>query len=165
MTRTELLTYLQTDKGMTAKEVEKIKNDKRKLTEVVFRDSNLDRNPTEFIDGIFGGNLSEIDFLEYKSKAVQITTDGVVMDITPENGKNFDLKEMYRYCDTNMVEIFYLANNRIIIMDEEGRLKPCRKINWLATKIVYDQLSTFNTRMEPFFIFGNVMIVNSKEVK
>lgn len=164
MTRTELLTYLRESKGLTTKEIEKIKNDKQRLTEVVFNDSKLDRNPTEFIDGIFGGNLSEMDFTEYKSKAVHIDTNGIVTDITPDNGKAFSLKEMYRYCETNQVEFFYLANNRIVIMDEEGRLKPRRKINWLATKIVYDQLSAYRPA-EPFFIFGDVMIVNSKEVE
>lgn len=57
--------------------------------------------------------------------ATIIKTDGTKQEVTPANGKDFKLAEMYQHigngCD--MVQAINLADGRMMWMDEESKLK------------------------------------------
>lgn len=80
MNRTELIGHLQSKYAMTAEEVEKIKDDGEKLIKTAFDFASFkpDVDIRELVDGAFGGNLSNRDYLEEGSSAVRISVDGVV---------------------------------------------------------------------------------------
>ena len=95
---------------------------------------------------------------------LRIDVDGVVTEIKPNDEKEgYDLKEMYEMCNTNIIEFVYLPENKILVVDEEGALKEDRKINWNATKLLAPII--LSQGGNPFFIFGNVMLIDQKNVK
>lgn len=86
--------------------------------------------------------------------AVQITTDGEVNEISPKNGRTFDIEEMYEYCNCDIVEFVYLPDNKIMVCDEEGLLKDDWKENTLASAIFHSVGGSYD---HP--IAGNVMVI------
>ena len=95
---------------------------------------------------------------------LRIDVDGTVTDIKPKDEKEgYSLKEMYKMCNTDIVEFVYLPENKILVVDEEGALKEGRKINWDATKFVAPLVLAQGGN--PFFIFGNVMLIDQKNVQ
>jgi hypothetical protein len=91
-----------------------------------------------------------------KEQPVIIKSNGEIVDITPGNGKNFSLEELYKFIDTNIVQIGTSKDGRIIIMDEEGKLKR-KVINVKATKLYTHGL------YDP--IVGDVVVCPSKYFK
>ena len=66
-------------------------------------------------------------------------------------------------CNTDIVEFLCLSENKILVVnDEEGALKRGKKINWDATKFVAPLVLAQGGN--PFFIFGNVMLIDRKNV-
>ena len=55
-------------------------------------------------------------------KARLIKEDGRLTEIEPKNGTDFKLKELQDYIG-GLIEIVYLPNEFILIVDEEGLLK------------------------------------------
>lgn len=95
---------------------------------------------------------------------LRIDVDGVVTEIKPNNvAEGYSLKEMYEMCNTDIVEFVYLPENKILVADEEGALKEGRKINWNATKLIAPLVLAQGRN--PFFIFGNVMLIDQKNVQ
>lgn len=95
---------------------------------------------------------------------LRIDVDGVVTEIKPKDEKDgYSIKEMYEMCNTDIVEFVYLPKGKILIVDEEGALKEGRKINWDATKLVAPLV--LSQSRNPFFIFGNVMLIDQKNVQ
>ena len=95
---------------------------------------------------------------------LRIDVDGTVTDIKPKDEKEgYDLKEMYEMCNTDIVEFVFLPENKILVVDEEGALKKGRKINWDATKLIAPLVLAQGRN--PFFIFGNVMLIDQKNVQ
>lgn len=94
---------------------------------------------------------------------LRIDVDGAVTEIKPKDEKSYYLKEMYEMCNTDIVEFVYLPENKILVVDEEGALKEGRKINWNATKLVAPIILAQGRN--PFFIFGNVMLIDQKNVQ
>ena len=95
---------------------------------------------------------------------LRIDVNGVVTEIKPKDEKEgYSLKEMYEMCNTDIVEFVYLSENKILIADEEGALKEERKINWDATKLIAPLVLAQGRN--PFFIFGNVMLIDQKNVQ
>lgn len=94
---------------------------------------------------------------------LRIDVDGTVTEIKPKDEKGYYLKEMYEMCNTNIVEFVYLPENKILVVDEEGALKEGRKINWNATKLLAPLVLAQGGN--PFFIFGNVMLIDQKNVE
>lgn len=95
---------------------------------------------------------------------LRIDVDGTVTDIKPKDEKEgYSLKEMYEMCNTDIVEFVYLPENKILVVDEEGALKKGRKINWDATKLLAPLVLAQGRN--PFFIFGNVMLIDQKNVQ
>lgn len=110
--------------------------------------------------------LPNQDWLKENNDSYVITTYGTIDKILPENGKFYTLKEMYKYCETNIVEFLYLPNHRIMVVDEEGRLKMQQKKNWIATKILSDVVDGQNGfRPLEYFIHGNVMIIRDSDLE
>lgn len=165
MNRTELIGYLQSKCAITAEEVEKIENDGEKLIKAAFDFAGFkpDVDIRELVDGAFGGNLSNRDYLEEGSSAVRIRVDGVVENITPMNGSDFSLEEMYKLIGQDIIDFVYLPNDKLLIVDDEGFYRVPLHINWIATRILSELYLMANQR--PTFIFGNVLLVNSKQVK
>lgn len=64
-----------------------------------------------------------------------IPVSGDAREFAPENGKCFNLQELYKKIDCNLIEVVYLPNGLIMIVDEEGRLNQ-KPINRLATTLV-----------------------------
>ena len=54
-------------------------------------------------------------------------------------------------------------NNKILVVDERGALKRDKKINWDATKLVAPIILAQGGN--PFIIFGNVMLIDRKNVQ
>lgn len=165
MNRTELIGHLQSKYAMTAEEVEKIKNDGEKLIKAAFDFAGFkpDVDIRELVDGAFGGNLSNRDYLEEGSSAVRIRVDGVVENITPMNGSDFSLEEMYKLIGQDIIDFVYLPNDKLFVVDDEGFYRVPLNINWIATRILSELYLMANQR--PAFIFGDVLLVNSNQVK
>ena len=165
MNRTELIGHLQSKYAMTAEEVEKIKDDGEKLIKTAFDFAGFkpDVDIRELVDGAFGGNLSNRDYLEKGSSAVRISVDGVVENIAPMNGSDFSLDEMYKLIGQDIIECIYLPNDKLFVVDEKGFYRVPLKINWLATQIFSEQLLTI--KQHPTFIFGNVLLINMEQIK
>ena len=114
----------------------------------------VDLNEKEEINGWL--NTLSID--------LRIDVDGTVTDIKPKDEKEgYSLKEMYEMCNTDIVEFVYLTENKILVVDEESVLKKDRKINWEATKLLASLVLAQG--VNPFFIFGNVMLIDQKNVQ
>lgn len=95
---------------------------------------------------------------------LRIDVNGVVTEIKPKDEKEgYSLKEMYEMCNTDIVEFVYLTENKILVVDEESVLKKDRKINWDATKLLASLV--LPQGVNPFFIFGNVMLIDQKNVQ
>lgn len=107
--------------------------------------------------------LPSEDWLKGHTNSYRITTDGKIDEIAPE-GKYYTLEEMYKHCNTDIVEFVYLPDGRIMICDEEGALKADKRQNWVATKLVADAARAMGRCFE-YFIYGDVMIVKDSEVR
>lgn len=78
--------------------------------------------------------------------------------VQPKNTKDFQLEELYALLQCEMIEIVYLNHGEIMIIDEEGKLRP-NSINEEATKIFQ------NATSNPDVIVGNALVCNSKQLK
>ena len=100
-----------------------------------------------------------VDGLLNSESATQITTDGEITEVKPAEGKIFTLKEFYKHTNCDIVEFVYLPNDKIMVVDEEGRLRQNQKINLLATLIV----SHLGKKFMP--ICGDVLIINQNQTE
>lgn len=99
-----------------------------------------------------------VDRLLNTESALQITTDGKITEVKPSDGKIFTLKEFYKHTNCDIVEFVYLPNDKIMVCDEEGRLRQHPKINSLATLVSY--------RGKNFMpICGDVLIINQNQTE
>lgn len=66
--------------------------------------------------------------------ALLIKVTGKSSSVTPKNGTNFTLEELYKLIGCDMIEVVYplYDSNIIIVIDEEGKLKG-KDINYAAT--------------------------------
>ena len=62
-----------------------------------------------------------------------IKPDGETTEIQPANGNDFSIQECYQLIKCRMVEIVELSDGRIMILDEEGKLKDKIEKNEKAT--------------------------------
>ena len=82
---------------------------------------------------------------------------GEVIEIEPRNGKDFQLEELQAIV-SGYIEIINLADGRLIVLNEEGKLNGLA-INWNATKIYRESFYTDD------FIVGDVLICNDDQIK
>ena len=82
-----------------------------------------------------------------------------LVEVKPENDKTFQLKELYKLLMCDTIEVVYLNQNEIMIIDENGKLlgKP---LNDTATHIYRKNIK--NTRD---FIVGHALVCNTNQLK
>ena len=85
-----------------------------------------------------------------------IKADGTIIPVEPKNGKDFKLEELNKIVG-GYIEIVYLTNKRILVVDEEGKLKQ-KPFNVRATTV--SQVSRYGD-----FIAGDALLCLQKEVK
>lgn len=85
--------------------------------------------------------------------AYLLKVDGAKIEVTPNNGTDFTLAEMYKLIGCELIEIVYLPNDKIMIVDEEG---------WLKADPIYNQ---FASDISGCDIEGNVIVCNDDMVK
>jgi hypothetical protein len=85
--------------------------------------------------------------------------DGTVKDVEPKNKKDgFGLQELYNLIGCRLVELVYLPNDEIIIVDEEGLVNDS-ELNFKITQIAR-QKSGYQ-----YTLFGNAILCKSEEFK
>jgi hypothetical protein len=77
-------------------------------------------------------------------------TNGDIIPITPSNKQSFTLGELKLFVKGH-IEIISLKDGRLMILDEEGKLKH-KKINELATFLAKDVLHPTD------YIVGDVLV-------
>ena len=80
-------------------------------------------------------------------------------EITPENGTNFKLKELYEMLDCKTIEIVGLSSCQIMVIDEEGKMNDS-PYNDMATH--YFRKAHPETRD---FIVGNALVCSTSDVE
>jgi hypothetical protein len=60
--------------------------------------------------------------------------DGTSRPVVPDNGVHFELEELYRLLETDMIQVVYLSNKHIMVIDMEGKLKD-KNFNREATSL------------------------------
>lgn len=88
--------------------------------------------------------------MQLNSQAFLYLGNGEIVPVSPENKKSFTLKELKGFV-TGHIEILTLSDGRIMILDEEGKLKNS-PINNLATYLATDVLRSGD------YIVGDVLV-------
>lgn len=91
--------------------------------------------------------------MEISTGPTWIKADGRTSIVRPKNGKDFSLEELYELTNGGPIEIVYLKDGRLMILNEEGTLKRL-PLNKKATEI-YKRGS----------IVGDVLICDNKYVR
>ncbi len=85
-------------------------------------------------------------------------TNGTTESVTPENGTDFELRELQLIVG-GYIEILNLRGGKIMVINEEGKLDGLQQ-NRLATKLLYVSYPYSND-----FIVGDVLVCDDDEVK
>lgn len=89
------------------------------------------------------------------SKAKLYKTDGTILEVVPSNGTDFQLDELQEMVD-GLIEIVSAGKGKIMVIDEEGKLKP-KPINNAAT-LIYMQAGYYDT------IVGDALVCDDEMV-
>lgn len=125
-------------------------------------------------DSLIDGRIAihSIMKLDLKHKAYQITPDGTITEVAPDNGKDFKLAELYRHTNCDCVERAFASFDETgmslgpfrspqVWMDENGKLKADQQYNLLATRMLYGlPVSPHGDR-----VVGTVLVCPAKMVK
>jgi len=84
-----------------------------------------------------------------------IKSNGSEVELKPENGKHFSLKEL-QGCVDGFIEIVESSDGRLIVLNEEGKLKGLP---------VNQKASTLYKYAGHDVIVGDVLICNKKEIR
>lgn len=87
-------------------------------------------------------------------KAYHITVEGRIDEISPNNGKAFQLEEVQKRVE-GFIEIVYLSKDRIMIVNEEGKFD--KEQNVIATGIA----NLFHALWRGDYICGDVVVCPS----
>lgn len=70
--------------------------------------------------------------------ATLLKADGSSTEVSPKNGKDFSLEELYSLIGCELVELVQLPKGRTMWLDEEGKLKhPPKPRNSEATVLLH----------------------------
>jgi len=86
-----------------------------------------------------------------------IKTTGEVIETKPKNGTDFSLEELNEVVG-GYIEVISLHDGRLIVCDEEGKLKG-KDRNHKATEFFRLTLLTTD------FLVGDVLVCNEEEIK
>lgn len=84
--------------------------------------------------------------------AIIIKTDGTTKTVEPKNGKTFSLRELQEAVD-GYIELISLDDGRLMIVDEEAKVKPGNKLNIEAARITGE------------VILGDVLIIDRDQIE
>ena len=90
--------------------------------------------------------------------ALLIRPDGSTRTVLAE-GSSFTLEEMYFLLDCSMIQPVYLEDDRIMVIDEEGKLKP-HFVNSLATELLHKAGG-----LQADYIAGSALITEINEIQ
>lgn len=86
-----------------------------------------------------------------------IKTDGEIVEVEPNNGKDFKLRELQKIVD-GYIEIVWLPNDKIMVVNEDGKLRGL-ETNVKATRIYYNAFGYKD------IIVGDVLLCDSNQVE
>ncbi len=89
---------------------------------------------------------------DVKTMAQIIKTDGTKIDVTPQNGRDFQLSELQKVV-CGYIETVNTIDGRLMIVNEEGKLKGL-PINEEATKLIRNDV-----------IVGDVLVCSRKQIR
>lgn len=84
--------------------------------------------------------------------------DGTIEKVSNDSDQ-VTLEELYKAIETDIVEVCYLGEDKIFILDENGKLKGSQ-LNEKATKLFYDKTKRFDD-----CIVGNAVLIDRKYLK
>lgn len=87
-----------------------------------------------------------------------IKTDGTIVEVTPQNGTDFQLEELQKIVG-GYIEVLRLTDNEIMVANEEGKFY-CT-YNHKATQIAKEHEAIYKND----YICGDVLICNDDEVR
>lgn len=99
--------------------------------------------------------------------ATLIKSDGQTLRVKPKNGKNFRLAELRELLNCYFVELVHLADGRIMIIDEKGKLSDNHDVNLPATllfredRMDFNQMNQYMRSLEK----SGVSVIDIREVK
>lgn len=67
--------------------------------------------------------------------ALLIKFSGETREVLPKNGHYFKLEEYYELLDCHLIEIITLSDGRVMVLDEESKLREDWEINLDATEL------------------------------
>lgn len=84
--------------------------------------------------------------------------DGAIEEVAPENGTDFQLEELHEMLECRTIEVVYLRDGNLIIIDEEGKMfdKP---VNVPATNRVLHDL------LPGDYIAGNMLLCSQDQLR
>lgn len=88
------------------------------------------------------------------TKAYHVDVDGVIVEISPNNGKGFTLEEAQKSVD-GYIEVVRLSDTQIMIVNEEGKFT--KEYNPFATAIA----ELHHALLPGDYICGNVLVCPS----
>lgn len=114
-------------------------------------------------------------------KAILIKPNGEVLEVSPENGTDFKLKELYKLVECDCIDIVGLFDGRSMVVDDNGianNLEVNRKASQLYRKgrMTTAQAKSHFQKANPGFvvymggneqqnIYGNALICDRKMIK
>jgi hypothetical protein len=91
-----------------------------------------------------------------KTDSILYKTDGTQETVMPKNKKHFTLEELQAYVN-GFIEMIFLNNGRIMIVNEEDKLDRL-PLNVRATEIIRNHGAQY-------FVVGNALVCLSKFIK
>lgn len=88
--------------------------------------------------------------------ATLMRANGTSELVQPKNGTDFQLDELYKLISTDIIQVVPAKDGRLIILDDEGKLKDEWHVNPSATDLA-DGLAPDD------FIVGDVVVCNTEE--
>jgi hypothetical protein len=79
--------------------------------------------------------------------------------VTPKNGNDFKLEELYKLLDCQTIETVNLSDGRIMVFDEEGKLTD-KERNEVAS-VIFDNMFP---HLPGDYIAGHAIICSNKEI-
>ncbi len=88
--------------------------------------------------------------------------DGTFQPVTPRNGRDFRLEELYEHLRCDRIEVVYLGDSpNILIIDEEGSFPTDRQLNPLACGLWWHYVP--EAKGQP--LFGRVIACHTTQLR
>ena len=93
-------------------------------------------------------------------EATFYATEGEIIKVSPRNGKDFKLEELYTLLGCDYIEVLRLDDKNIVVIDEEGKLNG-RPVNYKATALCHEKNAIFDWDC----IVGPAIVCHTKMLK